>query len=169
MKSTLLILIAVTFSFININCKTAATESNAVNINFASLHQQTKTIESVVSSSYVSPLTTINNSPAEAVNLIVDALNQWAAIKCSHTIDASLGAKWQETKTKYIGVIAPGSTVEFLVLVNRFTCKVIGMVHKTQTVRVKDNVCSIDDIKLESPDLIYDPDQTGFFSIKIKF
>ena len=99
----------------------------------------------------------------------MDAFNQWTAIKCSQTIDASLGAKWQETKVKYIGVIPAGSTVEFLVLVDKFKCNVIGMVHKTQVVRVKDNVCSVDDIKLESPGLIYDPDQTGFFSIKIKF
>jgi hypothetical protein len=126
-------------------------------------------IESVVSSNYVTPITTINNSPMEAANLILDAFNQWAAIKCSHTIDASLTSKWDETKLKYIGIIPAGSTVEFLVLVNKFTCNVIGMVHKTQIIRVRDNACSVNDIKLESPDLIYDPDQTGFFSIKIKF
>ncbi|UAY53246.1 hypothetical protein [Ferruginibacter albus] len=126
-------------------------------------------IESVVSSKYVPPVTDINNSPMEAANLILDALNQWAAIKCSHDIDASLSVKWNETKVKYIGSIPAGSTVEFLVLVDKFTCNVIGMVHKTQVVRVKENACSVNDIKLESPDLMYNPDQTGFFSIKMRF
>lgn len=163
--------------FLLFSCDSESHKQNSAestNFTFASLQAQTKEqqssfIQSVVSNSYVPPVTSINNSVPEAVNLILSEFNNWAAIKCSHSIDESLGSTWAKTKINFIGKIPSGSTVEFLVLINKFNCNVIGMVQKTQIVRVHDNVCSVDDIKLEQPDLIYNPDETGFFSIKIKF
>jgi len=131
--------------------------------------QQDKTIETIVTTNYTIPVTSVNSSPITAANLIVAEFNKWAAIKCSQTINASLANKWKETKDKFIGKVPPSSVVEFLVLVDKFNCNVIGMVQKTQTIRVRDDVCSVNDIKLESPDLLFDPSSTGFFSIKIQF
>ncbi|MCW3109926.1 MAG: hypothetical protein JWQ09_4432 [Segetibacter sp.] len=126
-------------------------------------------IETVVSRNYIPPLVDISSPGLNAASLIVGEFNKWAAIKCSQKIDATLASKWDESKTKYIGAFPHNSKVLFLILVDKFQCNVIGMLPESQIVRVKDNVCSINDIKVDRPDLIYDPVTTGFFTVKVKF
>lgn len=126
-------------------------------------------IEMVVSKNYLPPIVNFSSPGVNAAMAIVDEFNKWAAISCSKKIDASLGKKWDESKVKYVGQFPAGSKVLFLVLVDKFTCEVIGMLPETQIVRIKDNVCSVGDIKVDRPDLIYNPVNTGFFTVKIKY
>lgn len=126
-------------------------------------------IEMVVSKNYLPPIVNFSAAGVDAVMAIVGEFNKWAAISCSKKIDVSLGKKWDEDKIKYVGKFPAGSKVLFLVLVDKFTCEVMGMLPESQIVRIKDNVCSVGDIKVDRPDLIYNPDNTGFFTVKIKF
>ena len=74
MKQNILIFLVIASGLVNFNCGVASykTETSPAKIESQSVAdlpmRQTKTIESVVSSSYVPPLTDINNSPAEAAN-----------------------------------------------------------------------------------------------------
>lgn len=126
-------------------------------------------IQMVVSTRYVPPVVTSTATRADAIRVILDEFNRWAAIQCSNRINESLGKKWEDTKTRYAGKFPAGSSVLFLVLVDKPNCNVVGMVPESQTVRVKENVCSVNDIKVDRPDLIYDPTTTGFFTVKVKF
>ncbi|TDH18065.1 hypothetical protein EXU57_24400 [Segetibacter sp. 3557_3] len=128
-----------------------------------------QTIESVVSRSFQPFVIPSSAASLQAANIIVSEFNKYGALRCSNILTSTLEKRISEVRITHIPVVKKGAVAEFLVLVNKFSCEVIGMVHKTQVVRVKNNKCSINDIKLESPDLIYDPTKTGFFSVKLQF
>jgi hypothetical protein len=137
--------------------------------NILAKAQPSGNIEMVVSKNYLPPIVNFSAAGVDAAMAIVAEFNKWAAISCSKKIDASLGKKWDEDKTKYVGKFPAGSKVLFLVLVDKFNCEVIGMLPESQIVRVKENVCSVSDIKVDRPDMIYNPDNTGFFTVKVRF
>jgi hypothetical protein len=128
-----------------------------------------QTIEGVVSEKFNPPNVTPNASGLDAANLIAEEFNKLGAFKCSKTLNTTLGVKIDDARNKFKDSLPKGIPIAFLCLVNKFDCKMIAIVLQTQTIRIKNNVCSVNDIKVESPDLIFDPLTTGFFSIKIVF
>jgi hypothetical protein len=104
----------------------------------------------------------------DAVEIIMDWLNLYAAINCSNKLGESIKPLISKVQEKFKDKLK-GKTAEFLVIIDAQNCKALGIVEKTQTIRIKDGQCSVDDIKLEAPALVYNPETTGFFSINIRF
>lgn len=104
----------------------------------------------------------------DAVEIIMDWLNLYATLKCSNKLGESLKPLITKTQQKYKSTLK-GKNAEFLVITDAKNCKALEIVQKTQVIRVKDGQCSVNDIKLEAPALIYDPATTGFFNLKIQF
>lgn len=129
-----------------------------------------QTIESVVSN-HGAPIPSFGSgaNAGDAVDIIMYYLNSYASLKCSNTLGDSLKPKIAELGKKYAGVIPPGKSADFLVLTDKFACKVVAVVQKTQEINILNNACSVDDIKLVQPNLVYNPDTTGFFTITVKF
>jgi hypothetical protein len=130
---------------------------------------KSQTIKTVVSDKFNPQPVQPGVGGLDAANLIVDAINKIGVLVCSNTLNKSLGAKIEETRNKYKDKYPKGVPVEFMCLTDKFKCEVIAIIVKTQIIRIKNNVCSVDDIKVENPGLLYNPDTTGFFNIKIIF
>lgn len=128
-----------------------------------------KTIESVVSSSFNPAPITPEYSSLDAANLIVDAINAVGIIVCSKTMNTTLGNKIDDARNKYKDSLPKGVPIVFLGFIDKVSCQVIAIVPQGQIIRVKNNTCSVNDVNIAYPDLIYTPDQTGMFSIKITF
>lgn len=128
-------------------------------------------IESIVGVAHAETGPTVRavGNAGDAVEIIMNWLGSYATIQCNNKLQPTLKRNLVSTINKFKDSIPVGATVEFLVLTNKFKCEIIGMVKKTQTVRIKNGKCSIKDLELTQPAIIYDPVTTGFFSLTIKF
>ena len=125
-------------------------------------------VKSITTKRYVRPKISSTASLADGVNIVLDALKAYSELKCLDKINESLELKLPEAQEKYKGKIPEGKSIKLMVLVNKSTCKVINIIHATQTIRIRDGQCSVDDIKLEAPDLLIDSN-IGYFVILMKF
>lgn len=115
-----------------------------------------------------SPTFSSKGNAVSGAKLILDALGGLAQIKCQGKLENSLKERLEEAKRKYSDTKFKGKTIKLMALVNNSSCQVYGYVQMDQIIRVKENTCSIDDIHLVQPGIIFDPYITSFFVFQLK-
>ena len=114
------------------------------------------------------PVVSSKGNIASGAKLILDALGGLAQISCQGKLQESLELKLKEAKNNYSSDQYKGKSIKLLALVNNSTCKVYSLVQMDQIIRVQNNTCSVDDIHLVKPDIIFDHHITSFFVVQLK-
>lgn len=124
-------------------------------------------IQSVTTKTYSTPKVSSTGSPADAVLMILDALNFASKLNCANQMKSSLQIELVKARNQYNQEIPSGKTIELLALVNTTTCEIYALIPTTQTIHIQEGSCSIHDIQLTQPDLLFDATTTGFFTLKM--
>jgi hypothetical protein len=111
----------------------------------------------------------VKGGVADGVQLILDFLHDYAALKCLDKLNKSLEVQIAKAYEKYKAKFPKGTAPSFLVITNKYNCTALNIIPQPQTVRIEEGKCSINDIQVPETPIIYDPETTGFFVINIKF